>query len=143
MNLIKPEHDDHWSPGEHTGTFRGQDLSFVAGREALAYFDDDALMSDVRRKAEIMWTALETIRDAHAKLEFQVKGRGMIQGLDLGDGATAKQVSARCFELGLLIAPCGTGGRVLKLIPPLTIPDADLADGLAILERAFEDVLSG
>ena len=35
MNLIKPEHDKHWSPGEHTGTFRGQNLSFVAGREAL------------------------------------------------------------------------------------------------------------
>jgi len=41
MNLVKPEHDDHWQPGEHTGTFRGQGLSFVAGREALRYFEDD------------------------------------------------------------------------------------------------------
>src|SRR5690606_3226361 len=35
MNLVKPEIDKHWKPGEHTGTFRGQDISFVAGSEAI------------------------------------------------------------------------------------------------------------
>ena len=39
LNLVKPEIDKHWAPGEHTGTFRGQNLSFVAGREALTYFE--------------------------------------------------------------------------------------------------------
>ncbi|RPF21805.1 aspartate aminotransferase family protein [Myceligenerans xiligouense] len=136
MNLVKPEHDARWSPGEHTGTFRGQGLSFVAGREALTYFDDDAFMARVRARGEVMAEALGAIvRDAAGR-GFEVRGRGMIQALDLGDGALAKAVTTACFEAGLLVCPCGTGGRVLKLIPPLTIPDDDLTEGLEILASA-------
>ncbi|PFG43693.1 diaminobutyrate-2-oxoglutarate transaminase [Isoptericola jiangsuensis] len=135
MNLVKPEHDAHWSPGEHTGTFRGQGLSFVAGRVALTYFDDDALMSRVRRRGEVMAAALRDVA-ADAGAGHEVRGRGMIQGLDVGDGARAKAVAADCFEHGLLIGPCGTGGRVLKLVPPLTIDDDDLAEGLDVLAGA-------
>ncbi|WP_418276470.1 aspartate aminotransferase family protein [Isoptericola jiangsuensis] len=135
MNLAKPEHDAHWSPGEHTGTFRGQGLSFVAGREALTYFDDDALMDRVHAHTEVMVAALTRLAD-DLDAGFDVRGRGMIQGLDVGDGALAKAVAAACFDDGLLIGPCGTGGRVLKLIPPLTIDDEDLVEGLGILDAA-------
>ena len=144
MNLIKSEHDQ-WTPGEHTGTFRGQGLSFVAGREALTYFDDDELMSAVRTKDERMRARLEEIarsaRDRHPDLDLDVRGRGMIQGLDMGDGEVAKSIAVACFESGLLIGPCGTGGRVLKLIPPLTIEDADLDEGLDILAIAVRRTL--
>ncbi|WP_166852966.1 aspartate aminotransferase family protein [Isoptericola sp. BMS4] len=136
MNLSKPEHDARWSPGEHTGTFRGQGLSFVAGREALAYFDDDELMGQVHTRGERMAGALDDLARELAPRGFEVRGRGMIQALDVGDGALAKAVVADCFARGLLIGACGTGGRVLKLIPPLTIPDDDLAEGLEILAGA-------
>lgn len=136
MNLSKPEHDARWSPGEHTGTFRGQGLSFVAGREALAYFDDDELMGQVHTRGERMAGALDALARELAPRGFEVRGRGMIQALDVGDGALAKAVVADCFAHGLLIGACGTGGRVLKLIPPLTIPDDDLDEGLEILAGA-------
>lgn len=143
MNLIKPEYDKHWSPGEHTGTFRGQGFSFVAGREALSYFDDDALMGEVNEKGALMAGHLEDLAKRYAGQGFSVRGKGMMQALDVVDGAKAKQMAAACFENGLLIGPCGSGGRVLKLIPPLTISEADLKEGLAILEdvigRVMED----
>jgi diaminobutyrate-2-oxoglutarate transaminase len=135
MNLAKPEHDAHWSPGEHTGTFRGQGLSFVAGREALTYFDDDVLMDEVRAKGERMEGALRSLADDVGG-GVSVRGRGMVQGLDVVDGAVAKAVVADCFAAGMLIGACGSGGRVLKLIPPLTIPDEDLDEGLQILDKA-------
>lgn len=141
MNLNKPELDAQWAPGEHTGTFRGQGLSFVAGREALTYFEDDALMTEVRAKAARMEDALRGLAEAGADRGFAVRGRGMIQGLDVVDGALAKAVATRCFETGLLIGPCGSGGRVLKLIPPLTIPDDDLAEGLEILGQAVRSAV--
>jgi diaminobutyrate-2-oxoglutarate transaminase len=140
MNLIKPEHDK-WSPGEHTGTFRGQGLSFVAGREALTYFDDDELMTAVRAKGERMRARLEEIATRHEDRDLDVRGRGMIQGLDMGDGDLAKAIAKACFSSGLLIGPCGTGGRVLKLIPPLTIEDADLDQGLDLLANAVDQTL--
>lgn len=139
MNLVKPEHDKHWSPGEHTGTFRGQSLSFVAGSEALGYFENDELMNDVKQKSKIMQKALTPLAEKHEHI--QLRGKGMIMGLDVGDGETSKAIVNTCFKKGLLIAACGTGGRVIKLIPPLTIPESDLEQGLNILTEAFNDVL--
>ncbi|MCK9793092.1 aspartate aminotransferase family protein [Isoptericola sp. 4D.3] len=142
MNLVRPEHDAHWLPGEHTGTFRGQGLSFVAGREALTYFEDDVLLTEVRAKGERMASALRALaQEAGEDRGFAVRGRGMIQGLDVGDGSLAKAVVAESFARGLLVGACGSGGRVLKLIPPLTIPDDDLAEGLEILREAVHESL--
>jgi len=140
MNLVKPDHDSHWSPGEHTGTFRGQGISFVAGREALRYFEDDSLMAEVKRKGVLMADRLLAIAKADPGKGFEVRGRGMMQAIDTRDPALSKAVVADCFENGLLIGGCGTAGRVLKLIPPLTIPDADLEEGIDILENAMARV---
>ena len=140
MNMIKPEHDKHWAPGEHTGTFRGQGISFVAGREALRYFEDDAFLDNVKEKGAHMEERLQTIARKNSSRNFEVRGVGMIQGLDTHDGALAKKVVAACFENGLLIGGCGTAGRVLKLIPPLTISSDDLNEGIDILEKAASKV---
>lgn len=142
MNLNKPHVDAHWSPGAHTGTFRGQGLSFVAGKQALSYFKDDQLMKDVAHKGAQMRERLTRIAQAHPDRGWAVRGRGMMQALDIIDGNLAKSVQTAAFEAGLLIGPCGSGGRVLKLIPPLTIPDADLAEGLDILEKTIETAIS-
>lgn len=138
LNLVKPEHDKHWSPGEHTGTFRGQSLSFVAGKEAISYFEDDALMNEVKEKAQVINDALKPLADLP---NVEVRGKGMIVGLDVGSGETAKAIVAQCFKEGLLIASCGTGGRVIKLIPPLTIPAKDLQQGLDILVQTARTAL--
>lgn len=136
MNLVKPEHDEHWQPAEHTGTFRGQGLSFVAGAEALTYFDDDVLMEDTLRKGARIRQELVLIAKRFPDKGLDVRGKGMMQALDIGDGGLAKQIAADCFQAGLLIGPCGSGGRVLKLIPPLTIPDEDIEAGLKIFSEA-------
>ena len=148
MNLVKPEHDKHWSPGEHTGTFRGQSLSFVAGSEALGYFENDELMQSVREKTESVEQALSPLTQqvtqtpSGVKATVQIRGKGMIQGIDVGNGDIAKAIVEQCFSDGLLLGACGTGGSVVKLIPPLTIPDEDLQQGLAIVVNAVQNQLS-
>jgi diaminobutyrate-2-oxoglutarate transaminase len=139
MNLVKPEHDQHWLPGEHTGTFRGQDISFIAGDQALTYFDDDELMQTVKAHGAMMADSLRPLVDRHPLVNLT--GKGMILGLDVGNGDRAKQIVSQCFESGLMIASCGTGGRVVKLIPPLTTPQADLEEGLQILIKATDNVM--
>jgi diaminobutyrate-2-oxoglutarate transaminase len=139
MNLNKPEYDRHWAPGEHTGTFRGQGFSFVAGRVALEeYFRDDTLMDEVRRKGAIMAERLEAAAKKVPGSRAEVRGRGMIYGLDTHGGDFTKGVIAGCFERGLLMGGCGPSGRVLKCIPPLTIPDDDLNEAFDILDAAIE-----
>lgn len=133
--LIKPEHDV-WKPGEHTGTFRGQGLSFVAGSEALGYFEDDALLSSVRRKGAHTAERLERLAKRHGFVR-QVRGKGMIHGLDVGKGEIAQKVTRAAFERGLILSPCGPGLRVLKIIAPLTIEDDVLDQGLDLFESAL------
>lgn len=137
MNLIKPEHDAHWKPGEHTGTFRGQGISFVAGREALRYFEDEQLIEQTLERGTMVADSLLEVADTHAEKGFVVRGRGLMQGLDVVDGTLAKAVARECFDTGLIVGPCGRDGRVLKLLPPLTIPDEDLNEGLEILIAAI------
>lgn len=139
MNLVKPEFDKLWSPGEHTGTFRGQSLSFVAGTEAVGYFEDDELMSAVKKNGEVMAEALASLEQKFT--DVAIRGKGMILGLDVGNGEVSKAIVGECFNKGLLIASCGSGGRVIKLIPPLTIPPDDLEAGLNILVDATNLVL--
>lgn len=139
MNLVKPELDEHWSPGEHTGTFRGQDISFVAGDQALTYFDNDELMKEVKANGQQMAEALAPLAQRYP--DVNVTGKGMILGLDVGNGDRAKAIVNQCFAAGLLIASCGTGGRVVKLIPPLTTPQSDLKTGLDILVEVTDRVM--
>ncbi|NJM32720.1 MAG: aspartate aminotransferase family protein [Limnobacter sp.] len=140
LNLVKPEHDKHWSPGEHTGTFRGQNLSFVAGREALRYYENSDLMNQVKHNAVLIREALEPLEKTLPNV--QVRGKGMIVGLDVGNTDLSKAIVADCFEKGLIVASCGTGGRVLKVIPPLTIPEPDLRQGLSILVKCTQAALA-
>src|SRR5690625_2480692 len=141
MNLVKPEHDRHWQPGEHTGTFRGQGFSFVAGRAGLRYFEDDVFLAEVVRKGRRM---AQRLREREEKLgadRVRQRGRGMLQGLDVRDGELGRAIVAGCFEAGLLLGTCGSGGRVVKLIPPLTIDDVDLEEGLDIFCRVTDRVV--
>ncbi len=140
MNLVKPEYDEQWSPGEHTGTFRGQNISFIAGDQALTYFDDDELMQTVKAHGVMMADSLQPLVDRHPLVNLT--GKGMIFGLDVGNGERAKEIVSQCFESGLMIASCGTGGRVVKLIPPLTTPKGDLEEGLQILIKVTDNVMT-
>lgn len=139
MNLVLPELDDQWSPGEHTGTFRGQNLSFIAGKVALGYFANNQLMSDVKSKTTLMKEALEPLLLSDSTLTL--RGKGMIMGLDIGNSERAAAIVQECFKNGLIVASCGAGGQVIKLIPPLTTPNAHLTEGLNILIQATRNTM--
>jgi len=141
MNLLKPEHDAYWQPGEHTGTFRGQNISFIAGREALRYFENDELNMQTLEHGEMIRQRLQHIADDYPAQAFEVRGRGMVYGLDVGNAEDAKAINKQCFDKGLLISLCGIGGRVVKIIPPLTTPKEDLVQGLDYLTDAVAMVM--
>jgi diaminobutyrate-2-oxoglutarate transaminase len=141
LTLIRPEHDV-WLPGEHNGTFRGNNAAFVTGAVALErYWSDDALATETARKADLVRERLEMIADAHPGFFDEVRGRGLIAGLHSPVPEVASAVTTRAFELGLLIETAGPDGEVTKLLPPLTIGDDLLDRGLTTLEKAVEDTV--
>ena len=133
--LLKPGLDC-WEPGEHTGTFRGNNLAFVAGTAALEIFWSDGRFAEaVRRKGQRLRHRLEQIAE-QTNGHVSIRGRGLVQGIDCRSGAVAKAITGRAFQSGVIIETCGSDDQVIKFLPALTIDDDTLEKGIDILEEA-------
>lgn len=142
ITLIKRDLDI-WEPGEHNGTFRGNCHAFVTATAALKEFwRDDAFEKAVNEKAKILKDGFEAIAKKHPNEIAGVKGRGMMLGIDVKSGETASRIIKECFANGLVIETSGADDEVVKCLAPLTIEDETLGEGLKILERAVDKVLS-
>jgi diaminobutyrate-2-oxoglutarate transaminase len=140
LTLIRPDLDI-WAPGEHNGTFRGFNPALVTGTAALrAYWSDDRLERGTLAKGERIMAALTATAGSVPGAPIRVRGRGMACGLAFADGDLAGKVSTTAFEAGLLAETAGSRGHVVKLLPPLTISDSDLDEGLAILDESVRAV---
>ncbi len=136
LTLIKPELDV-WEPGEHNGTFRGNNPAFVTATTTLrTYWRDDTLVRDTLVKSEHVAEALAGIAQAHPGLSLKVRGRGLAFGLVFPDGDVAGKVCATAFERGLLIETSGPEGEVVKLMPALTVTQEELDFGLGLLSES-------
>ncbi|MDX1457177.1 MAG: diaminobutyrate--2-oxoglutarate transaminase [Marinobacter sp.] len=134
--LMRPDLDQ-WQPGEHTGTFRGNNLAFIAATEALSYWDNEDLEQAIQHKGEIIRTELERLTGKFPQLNAQVRGHGMIWGLELPQTGVAGEASKEAFERGLLIETAGADDQVLKFLPPLVIEEDLLREGLGIIEESL------
>ena len=132
---------DTWEPGEHTGTFRGNNLAFVGAAEALDYWKGAGLTPDIQRRGELVQRRLAAVREKHGKAIAGVRGKGLIHGLEMADAKLAPAVREAAFPEGLMLECCGTRGQVLKILPPLVIEDEVLSEGMDILEAALEKVI--
>ncbi|MPZ39478.1 MAG: diaminobutyrate--2-oxoglutarate transaminase [Rhizobiales bacterium] len=134
---------DVWKRGEHTGTFRGNCHAFVTAKAALeGFWRDDAFEKSVQRKAQLLENRLQAVADKHEGKIARVKGRGMMQGLDVNSGQVASRIVRRCFDNGLVIETSGPHDEVVKCLAPLTIAECDLQKGLDILVDATQAALA-
>ncbi|MDR7168338.1 diaminobutyrate-2-oxoglutarate transaminase [Nocardia kruczakiae] len=130
---------DQWAPGEHNGTFRGNNPAFVTARVALEeYWRDDRLELATLARGERIRAELARVADAVGGLS--TRGRGLVHGLVFDDASEAGKVSRVAFEEGLLVETSGACDEVVKLLPPLTISDSELDHGLEILGRSVDIV---
>ncbi|MGH3860795.1 diaminobutyrate--2-oxoglutarate transaminase [Actinokineospora sp.] len=143
LTLLRPELDV-WEPGEHNGTFRGINPAFVASTEALkTYWSDDTLEKSTLAKGEQVGRALTDLALAYPEVALKAKGRGLARGLQFTDGDIAGKVCRAAFDRGLLMETSGPDGEVAKITPPLTVTDAELEEGLAIVDDAVAATLGG
>ncbi|MEX0923878.1 MAG: diaminobutyrate--2-oxoglutarate transaminase [Rhodovibrionaceae bacterium] len=141
LTLFKRELDA-WKPGEHNGTFRGNNHAFVTAAVALeTFWKDDAFAAEVRSKGELLRQRLEEIAKKYGGGKLSLRGRGMMQGIAFPDGALAGKVTERAFENGLMIETSGSDDEVVKCLCPLTISESELTRGLDILEAAIADAV--
>lgn len=143
ITLIKPELDI-WKPGEHNGTFRGNQLAFVAAKAGIEYMLDEKVEEQVVNKGKMIKAYIEQeILPLDSRL--QLRGIGMIWGIEFENippVGVADQVIEKCFENGLIIEGAGRKNSVVKLMPPLVIGEEELNKGLAIIKKSVQEVLA-
>jgi diaminobutyrate-2-oxoglutarate transaminase len=143
LTLIKPELDQ-WGPGEHNGTFRGNNPAFVTATAALReYWTDDTLERSTIAKGERVEAALTELAASSSSVELTPKGRGVARGLAFSQPELAAKACAAAFERGLLMETSGPSDEVMKLMPPLTVTDEELDEGLAVVADAVRAVVEG
>jgi diaminobutyrate-2-oxoglutarate transaminase len=134
--LMSPELDV-WQPGEHSGTFRGNQLAFVAATAALDFWEDPAFLARLGELGTRLQGFGQELTVADPRLV--TRGVGMVLGIDLGQAggsARASQVQQECFDRGLIIEVAGRDDEVVKVMPPLNVDDGAFSTGLDILRTA-------
>lgn len=142
--VLLKEELDIWNPGEHNGTFRGNNHAFVTARRALEeYWSDYRFSESIQHKASVIRRRLKEIQAENGGVAvMQHKGRGIMQGLAFANGEIAGAITERAFTKGLVIETSGSDNQVVKILTPLTIEESTLSAGLEILEKCVAEVLA-
>jgi diaminobutyrate-2-oxoglutarate transaminase len=126
---------DVWYPGEHTGTFRANQLALVAAVAGLRLFKDPGFLTHAAAVADRLQQRVAEIGRRHPAID--TRGRGAVAALDLaraGGFVRANAVQRRCFDHGVIFELSGRGDSVIKLMPALTIELTTLEGALDILD---------
>lgn len=141
--LFRPELDQ-WKPGEHNGTFRGNNFAFVTAKAAIDhYWSDDTFSKEIKRKGEYVSARLTSIVARYGEGNFTIRGRGMFQGISCVNGELAEAITRRAFKAGLIIETSGAEDQVIKFFCPLIISDENLKKGIDIVEQAVKETCAG
>lgn len=139
--LINPE-IDCLRPGEHNGTFRGNQMAFVGAKRAIEYAIENHVYENVSAKEKIV-TDFINERILPLDKTFEHRGIGLIHGIDFSNSSledACAKVAGECFKNGLIIERAGRKDDVLKIMPALTISDEMLIEGLEIIEKSIKNV---
>ncbi len=137
---MKPELDQ-WKPGEHNGTFRGNNLAFVTAKAAIEhYWSDNSFSQEIKRKGNYISSRLKNIVNLYGEGNFTTKGRGMFQGINCVNGDIAGKITRNAFKRGLIIETSGADDHIVKFLCPLIISDINLKKGIDIVEASIREV---
>jgi len=131
---------DLWKPGEHNGTFRGNNPAFITATAAIEhYWSDDKFAKSIEKKGQVIKERLDHFVAEYGDGNFNARGRGMFQGINCVSGELASDISLRAFKKGLMIETSGAEDQVIKLLCPLTISDKSLKTGLDKIEESIHE----
>ena len=142
LMLLKRELDI-WAPGEDNGTFRGNNIAFVAAKKTIeTYWGNNQLEEETSKRAEAIDQFSMDVFKNYPEEIIDVRGIGLMRGIEFRDPSLCEKISSRCFEYGLIIERAGEKDQVLKFMPALTINAEQLERGLNIVDKAIKECIS-
>ncbi|WP_035995452.1 diaminobutyrate--2-oxoglutarate transaminase [Bradyrhizobium sp. WSM1253] len=136
--LIRPDMDI-WNPGEHSGTFRGNNLAFVTATAMCKMWSNKQFTAGVERTGLKLQEHLDHLLEKYPTIIEQKRGRGLMTGLKFRSRDVVGRVHDLAFKNGLLIESSGPNRDVIKVLPPITIAHTELDHAIAILDHAVQE----
>ncbi|MFF5793584.1 aspartate aminotransferase family protein [Paeniglutamicibacter sp. NPDC012692] len=138
---------DVWAPGAHTGTFRGNQLAFATGVEAIKIIKRDDVMGNVVRRSEQCMGLLAPLQQ-HPWVR-EIRGKGLLLGIELMHpssglpaGNLATEVQTQALSRGLILELGGRDGCVVRLLPPLNVTEEIMEAACRILVDCIDQLES-
>jgi 4-aminobutyrate aminotransferase / (S)-3-amino-2-methylpropionate transaminase / 5-aminovalerate transaminase len=132
---------DAVEPGGLGGTYGGSPLGCAAALAVLTVIREERLLERAVAIGRRVRAVVEPLQADPAIPICNLRGLGAMLAFDLPDAAAAKALVARALQRGLLLLTCGGHGETVRLLMPLTIPDAELTQGLEILAEAIRGAI--
>jgi acetylornithine/succinyldiaminopimelate/putrescine aminotransferase len=133
--LMSEDVAKHLAPGMHGCTFGGNPLCAAAARWSLAQVRRPAFLERVRRAGRLLATGLDALAARRSAVR-EARGLGLLRAIDLAPGTIEPAAFvAAAREQGLLLVRGGE--RAVRVLPPLTVTDAEIAEGLDKLDRTL------
>ncbi len=138
-------------PGGLGGTYAGNPIAVAAAGAVLDIIDEENLCERAAHIGETITTRLKDVASRQGMEAIgDIRGPGAMIAFELvkdrdtkdPDAALAAAVVAEAEKRGLILLVCGTRFNVVRILPPLTTPDAILQEGIGILEEAIEAAVS-
>lgn len=129
---------ESWSAGAHGSTYGGSPLPCAAGLATIDVIREENLLANATERGEQLIAGLTKLRRRHPETVTDVRGLGLMIGVEFRDGATAEKVQAACFQRGLLVLEAGE--NVIRMSPPLVITAEQADTALALFSAAVAEV---
>lgn len=124
-----------WQPGNHGSTFGGNPVCCAAALATLDLVESD-LMRNAQQMGEVLMQGSKDLAKRHSVIT-DVRGRGLMMGIELNDPALVKRVVLGAFQKGVLLL--GAGKSTIRLAPPLVIDDEDIRIALSTIGELLSD----
>jgi 4-aminobutyrate aminotransferase len=126
-----------WGPGTHGSTYGGNPVACAAALVTIDLLESGLIANAAVRGAQAM-AGLRPLVERFDGLVRDVRGRGLMLGVEFDTADHAEEVQWACFERGLLVLECGTSS--VRLSPPLTVSDGEMAAALRLFTEAVAHV---
>lgn len=131
------------SPFIHLSTFGGSDLACAVALEVIAVIEETGLVEHAAAMGERLFTGLDAIARAHPDVINEVRGRGLMAGIQYSEDSLGPRMSYHLARHGILAVYSGNEPSVMRLMPSLVIEADEIDLLLEAMERAIGDLLSG
>jgi len=128
-----------WSPGSHGGTYGGNPINCTGALATLEIIKKEKLIQNAEKMGEYLKACLLKLQDDYGVIK-EVRGLGLMIGVDFGDASVVRKLMDKCLEMGLVLISTGGGGTVIRFVPALIVNKKQIDTALSIFEKALQDV---